>query len=353
MSRLRRWGGLASALAALSLGAWLSLWLPYRGFSRPVLVDIPRGSGVAAIASRLAQAGVVRFRWQFLLARALRPHARLQAGEYLFERPASVWEVFHRMVRGDVFYYELTVPEGSNIFDIAAALDRLGVIPGDEFLQAARDPSLIRDLAPEAPTLEGYLFPDTYRITRQMTAAQLCRQMTDRFRAAWAQLETTAPLHETVTLASLIEKETAVPEERPLVASVFHNRLRRGMRLECDPTAIYAAVLEDRYRGALYRSDLERRHRYNTYQHAGLPPGPIANPGLASLRAALQPARTNYLYFVARADNSGGHIFSATLDAHQRAVRKYRRGLAPSLQAPPAGGVSRPKKTSTATRGRL
>ncbi|MCS6953301.1 MAG: endolytic transglycosylase MltG [Bryobacterales bacterium] len=353
MSLLRRPLVLIPVAVGVLLAAWGSLHLPYRGFRDRVLVDIPRGSGAVAISTRLAEAGVIRFRWQLLLARALRPRDRLHAGEYLFDRRASVWEIFDRMVRGDVFYHELTVPEGYNIFDIAEALDRLGVIGGDDFLRAARDPSLIRDLAPEAPTLEGYLFPDTYRVTRHMSAAQLCRQMTDRFRMAWAQLNTDAPVHETVTLASLIEKETALPEERPVVASVFRNRLRRGMRLECDPTAIYAALLEDRYRGALYRSDLERRHRYNTYQYDGLPPGPIANPGLASLEAALRPARTNYLYFVARSDDSGGHIFSATLDAHQRAVRKYRRGLASRVQAPPAGGIPGRKAARSDRRGRM
>jgi UPF0755 protein len=330
---------LALGVVAAAVAACASLHLSYRGFRGSVIVEIPKGSGTGLMASRLAQAGVIRFRWQWLLARALRPGDRLQAGEYLFEHPASVWQIFDRMVRGDVFYYELTVPEGYNLFDIASALDQLGIIGGEDFLRAARDPSLIRDLAPEAPTLEGYLFPDTYRITRHMTAAQLCRQMTDRFRAVWGRLNTRAPVHETVTLASLIEKETALPEERPLVASVFRNRLRRKMRLECDPTAIYAALLDDRYRGALYRSDLERPHRYNTYQHAGLPPGPIANPGLASLKAALQPADTPYLYFVARPDGSGRHLFSRTLDEHQRAVRKYRRGLGRILQTAPPGAV--------------
>jgi UPF0755 protein len=339
MSLLRRPVALALGAAAVAVAACASLYLPYRGFRASVIVDLPRGASTVSIASRLAQAGVIRFRWQLLLARALRPGDRLQAGEYLFERPASVWQIFERMVRGDVFYYELTVPEGYNLFDIAAALDRLGVIGGEEFLRAARDPSLIRDLAPEAPTLEGYLFPDTYRITRHMTAMQLCRQMTDRFRAAWSRLKTNAPVHETVTLASLIEKETALPEERPLVASVFRNRLRRQMRLECDPTAIYAALLDDRYRGALYRSDLEYPHRYNTYQHSGLPPGPIANPGLASLKAALEPAETRYLYFVARPDGSGRHVFSTTLDEHQRAVRKYRRGVGQIRQTSPPGAV--------------
>lgn len=300
-------------------------------------MDIPRGTRTTEMARLLAKAGVIQWRWQFLLARALKPRTRLQAGEYLFRRPASAWEVFERIARGDVFYYELRVPEGANMFDIAAAVEGLGLAPAQEFLRAARDPSLIRDLAPQAPTLEGYLFPDTYRVSRHTSASDLCRQMTARFRQAWASLGTNAPVHETVTLASLIEKETALAHERPLVASVFLNRLRRGMPLACDPTAIYAALLEDRYRGTLYRSDLQSQQRYNTYRYTGLPPGPIANPGLASLKAALQPAQTEYLYFVALPDGSGAHQFSKDLAAHLRAVARYRRGQRTNERRAPRG----------------
>ncbi|MGC8793021.1 MAG: endolytic transglycosylase MltG [Bryobacteraceae bacterium] len=326
----------AIGAAGLLLGL-ASLWWRYAGFAGETFVDIPARTSSWQIGRLLADAGVIRYRWQFWLARALKPRTRLHYGEYRFQAPASTWEVFERVARGDVFYYLLTVPEGSNMFDIAAAVEQLGVMTAAELLRQARDPSLIRDLAPRAPSLEGYLFPDTYRITRRATAYDLCRQMTERFRQAWASLKTVADVHETVTLASLIEKETALPHERPLVASVFLNRLKLGMPLACDPTAIYAALLEDRYRGTLYRSDLESMHRYNTYRHAGLPPGPIANPGLESLKAALNPAQTDYLYFVALPDGSGAHQFSRDLASHQRAVARYRRGQKANHRAKPPG----------------
>ncbi len=340
----RRWLPAALFVTALAAGG-LSLVQPGPPVAREVVVDIPRGTGSAGMARTLAREGLVRYPWQFLAVRVLRPQAKLQAGEYAFRRAASPWEVFDRLARGDVFYRQLTVPEGHTIFDIAESLDRLGAIGGREFLEAARDVSAIRDLAPGAPTLEGFLFPDTYRITRNATASELCARMTGRFRKAWAEVGGSTPALAAVTLASLIEKETAVAAERPLVASVFANRLRIGMPLDCDPTAIYAALLEGRYRGAIFRSDLDSRHRYNTYQHAGLPPGPIANPGLESLRAALAPAATKYLYFVAEAGNSGAHVFSEQLEAHQRAVAKYRRAAkqankkGPAERVPPAASA--------------
>ncbi len=320
---MKRLFALAVLLAILAGGALLlSLYAPYRGFGDETFVDLEKGTSTRAMASELARNGVIHVPWQFLLVRALRPNATLQAGEYRFKRSDSVWGVFDRIARGDVFYYELTVPEGSNIFDIATALDGLGIIGSKAFLAAARNTSLIHDLAPRARTLEGYLFPSTYRITRRTTAAQLCQKMTDQFRREWGE---SANVHEMVTLASLIEKETGQASERPLVASVFHNRLDKGMPLQCDPTTIYAALLEDRYRGTIYRSDLDNRSAYNTYRHAGLPPGPIANPGLASLQAALHPAHGDYLYFVAKGDGSGTHNFSSDYAKHEKNVLAYRR----------------------------
>lgn len=322
---------LLGALIVLAIlvvaGAYYSLARPYKGFRNEIFVEIPKGTTTRGIADQLARAGVISSSWSFLLVRALRPHSYLDAGEYRFANPASVWTVYDRIARGDIFYYELTVPEGSNMFDIASLVDGLGLVTADEFLKAAQNPATIRDLAPDAPTLEGYLFPSTYRLTRHMTAAQICRLMTDTFRKKWHQLQPQpgAPINRVVTLASLIEKETAVPDERPVVAGVFENRLRDGMMLDCDPTTIYAALLEHRYHGTIYRSDLQSTNSYNTYQHAGLPPGPIANPGIASLKAALHPADTTFLYFVAKGDGSGGHHFSSTIEEHQRAVQAYRR----------------------------
>ncbi len=307
-----------------------TLAMAYQGFPSPVILDFPKGTSTSAMANELADAGVVRYPWQFMLARMLHPGARLQAGEYQFTHYDTTWNVFNRIQRGDVFYYELTVPEGSNMFDIAASLKPFDFLKAADFLRAARDPSLIHDLAPKAPTLEGYLFPSTYRITRVTTVRQLCQMMTDLFRKQWRGLSKPggpSAVNEVVTLASLIEKETAIPDERATVASVYENRLRLGMSLDCDPTTIYAALLEQRYRGTIYRSDLASTNAYNTYQHAGLPPGPIANPGVASLHAALSAATTDYLYFVARPDGSGRHQFSKTMEEHNRAVAAYRRGV--------------------------
>ena len=196
-----------------------------------------------------------------------------------------------------------------------------------QIVAAARNPAMIRDLDPKAPTLEGYLFPNTYRLSRHTTPERVCRLMTGRFRDAWKSLNSTESVHDTVTLASLVEKEGKLAEERPRIAAVFANRLRIGMKLDCDPTTIYAAILSNRYNGVIHRSDLDSDHPYNTYRHTGLPPGPIANPGLASLRAALAPAESDALYFVARADGSGGHEFSSNIAAHESAVSRYHRAL--------------------------
>jgi UPF0755 protein len=284
------------------------------------------------MAQELAQKGVIRYSWQFLIARALHSGRKLQAGEYQFARADTPSNILNRIARGDVFYYELVVPEGSNMFDIAASVGRFDFLKASDFLRAARSPSLIRDLAPQAPTLEGYLFPATYRITRSTTVEQLCAMMTSQFRKQWRELQDpphARPVNEIVTLASLVEKETGRAEDRPIVASVYENRLRKGTALDCDPTTIYAALLDARYRGSIYRSDLASDNAYNTYRHAGLPPGPIANPGLASLKAALAPAATDYLYFVAKPDGSGGHQFSRTIEEHNAAVQRYRRATKP------------------------
>jgi UPF0755 protein len=312
--------------AAVYIG--INLNTPYAGFNQEAFVDLPKGTGALQMAAMLQNAGIIRHSWTFLIARALRRGATLQAGEYRFARPASVLEIYDRINRGDIFYYELVVPEGKNMFDIAAAAERLGLFSAERFLEAARNPALIRDLDPQAPTLEGYLFPNTYRLSRTTTPEQLCRIMTGKFREVWRGLGTDASVHRTVTLASLVEKEGKLPEERPIIASVFARRLAIGMKLDCDPSTVYAALLAGSYRGAIHKSDLASGDPYNTYQHAGLPPGPIANPGGASIAAVLHPADTDYLYFVARADGSGGHNFSSNLAAHEANVAQYRRATA-------------------------
>jgi UPF0755 protein len=314
-------------VAAGAGSVWLESQLnkPYGSFSEPVFLDFARGTSTKEMASVLASKGVIERPWLFMAARALRSGASLQAGEYQFAKPASTMEVFGRIARGDIFYMEVLIPEGLNMFDIAGLVAKPGTIRPEDFLAAARDPAAIRDLDPHAPSLEGYLFPNKYRIYRHTTAEQLCRMMTTEFRKQWAALQTNANVHETITLASMVEREAHTPEDRPLVASVFSNRLRIGMKLDCDPTAVYAALLESRYRGAIYRSDLASESVWNTYKHPGLPPGPIANPGLSAIRAALAPAETKFLYFVAKADGSGGHAFSESLVKHEAAVAQYQR----------------------------
>jgi UPF0755 protein len=320
---------IAVAVVAIALFVAWAVFAPYQGFAGETFVQLPRGAGSAGIARTLKSAGVIRFSWVFLLERALRPSAKLQAGEYRFTNAAPVGDVFGRIARGDIYYFEFTATEGSNMFDMARSLEAQGVMAASEFLEAASDPALISDLAPMAETLEGFLFPSTYRLSHATTAAQLTKMMTGRFRKEWTRLASAKngdrqadPLR-TLTLASLIEKETAVAEERPLVASVFTNRLAKSMRLECDPTTIYAALLENRYRGKIHRSDLASANPYNTYRNTGLPPGPIANPGAAAIRAALAPAETKFLYFVAKPEG-GSHQFSATMTEHEKAVLAYR-----------------------------
>jgi UPF0755 protein len=298
---------------------------PYQGFQGETFVDIPHGASTFTIAGMLANAGVVSSRWDFLLARVVERGRVLQAGEYRFNRPASPMEVLDRIARGDIFYYELVVPEGKNMFDIAAAVEDLGLFKASLFLAAARNPALIRDMDPHAPSLEGYLFPDTYQLSRHTTPEGLCRLMTAKFREEWASRRRNEDVHRTVTLASLVEKESKLAEERPKIAAVFENRLRIGMKLDCDSTTIYAALLDGRYSGVIHRSDLASDHLYNTYRHAGLPPGPIASPSLASIGAVDGPAHTDALYFVLRPGNSGAHEFSSNAAAHEAAAARFRR----------------------------
>lgn len=296
---------------------------PYTGDK---LVEIPKGASTIRIGELLETQGLLRSPLQVWLWRAAHPGAVLQAGEYVFRKEQTLDAILSKIARGDVYYGQLTIPEGSSIFDIARILESENLVPAAAFLAVARDPSLIRDLDPAAPSLEGYLYPSTYRLPRKVTAQGLCQRLTQQFREVWRSLDSTKTPHQIVTLASLVEKESAVPEERPRIAGLFVNRLAKGMKLECDPTVIYGALVENRYRGAIYKSDLANQSPYNTYQHTGLPPGPIANPGLESLRAALNPAATDEVFFVALPGATGHHAFSKTLAEHNRAVEAYRRG---------------------------
>ncbi len=307
-----------AAAAVLGAAHWAVRMDSYRAFGAPVYLEIPRGTSTLNIGEMLAEAGVIRHPWLFALSRLTKPGARPQAGEYEFSRAATPAQVFARIARGDVFLIEVPVPEGSNAFDIAAIVYKHGF---------GGETEALRLTLPE----EGFLFPAVYRFKRRTTAQEAVSAMRRRFEQAWKELG--APkesMHETVTLASMVEKEAAVAKERPLIAGVYRNRLERGMKLDCDPTVEYAARLTGRWRGVIYKSDLAADHPYNTYLRAGLPPGPIANPGMASLRAALAPVETAALYFVAKPDGSGTHVFSENLDAHTRAVGEFRKSQSPN-----------------------
>lgn len=310
---------------ALGLLHWLVRTDVYGAFHEPVFVEIPRGTSSWAIGERLARAGVLRNPLLYPLARLTRLGAGAKAGEYRFAVPATPAQVLARLAAGDVFHIDVVVPEGSTIFDIASSVEHAGIGSAADFLREARSPKLIRDLSPTAVSLEGYLFPATYRFGRVSTVADVCKAMTGQFRRVWSQIGTKGDPNSAVTLASMVEREAKVPEERPRIAGVYAARLRAGMKLDCDPTVSYAALLDGRWTGVIRRSDLTRTSRYNTYTRPGLPPGPIANPGSDSLRAALHPLDTDELFFVAQSGATGAHVFSKDLAAHDKAVSSYRR----------------------------
>jgi len=313
-------------LIAAVAGAWL-LVIPF-GPETETFVDVPTGSSTMRIGQQLEQAGIVRSRYAFDLLRWWK-RGTLRAGEYRFAHPATVGEVYARMVHGDVFTKTVIVPEGANIFEIAARLEQAGFGPRQQFLDAqASQAALIADLDPGARSLEGYLFPDTYYFARKATPAQICATMVRRFRVVASQLGLKENVHRVVTIASLVERETALDAQRPLVASVFENRLAKNMPLMTDPSVIYGLELEGQWRGSIYESDLTRNTPWNTYLHTGLPPGPVANPGMRSLKAAMNPAKTDYLYFVAAGANAqGGSLFSATIEEHNHNVAGYRHAV--------------------------
>jgi UPF0755 protein len=301
------------------------LYAPY-GPASETFVEVAPGTGASAIGAQMARRGIIRSRYGFDLLQLTR-RGTLKAGEYRFDHPAPVGEVYNRLVQGDVYTRALSIPEGFNIFDIAAAVEAAGFGKREDFLAAERrHTELIADLLPgmHPESLEGYLFPDTYRFSRHATPLQILAAMVHRFRQVSAQLGLERQeTKRTVIMASLIEKEVGQDTERPVVAGVFINRLARSMPLATDPTVIYAALLENRWRGTIYASDLQSPNPYNTYKHTGLPPGPICNPGIAALRAALHPATTEYLYFVS--DAAGHTRFSVDLKQHAQQVQAYRQ----------------------------
>jgi UPF0755 protein len=303
---------------------------PYQGYAgAEQFVEIPTGSGVNAITARLVEQGVVTDRLAFRVAvRMKRAERSLKAGEYRFDRPMSPLEVVDKLARGDVYLQQITFPEGMTLWEMADLFEARGFGSKDAFMKAASNGALIAELDARASDLEGYLFPETYLLPRRTSADALVRQMVRRFTQVFGEeerrlaAERGMTVREIVTLASLVEKETAVPDERPIVAGVYANRLRIGMGLQCDPTVIYALLREGRWDGNLTRADLRFDSPYNTYRYAGLPPGPIAAPGRAAIQAALAPADVPYFYFVSR--NDGSHVFAETYKEHSRNVQEWQ-----------------------------
>ena len=344
-SKMMRWiGRIALLLVVVAAVAGAAAWwvysrvqAPYRGATdAETFVDIPPGIGPAGIGARLVQAGVVQDAWTFRAAVLVSGRAReLKAGEYRFDAPMTALDVVGKVARGDVFKRMLTFREGLTITEMAQVFEQRGFGMAADFTKAAQNAAPIRDLDPAARDLEGYLFPETYALPRNTPASEVVAQMVAGFKQAFDEgLRAAAAadgltVRQAVTLASLVEKETASGDERPLVAAVYRNRMRIRMGMQADPTVIYALRKAGQYDGNLSREDLQFDSPYNTYRYAGLPPGPIASAGRASLEAAVKPAAVDYLYFVSR--NDGTHVFAATLREHNRNVQtwqvEYFRGL--------------------------
>ncbi len=290
------------------------------------------GYSTRRIASELKKAGIIRSELAFRLWHAAHPRRSLKAGEYLFERDGTLPQVYDRIARGDIYFHVVTIPEGYTMFDIAKAMEAAGLGPAADFLHIAETQTLlISDIAPEAKSLEGYLFPNTYQFTRTQTLEEMAGAMVHQFRLIAHEIglipaQAGVDVQKVVAMASIVEKETAAPEERPRVASVYYNRLKDKMALDADPSVIYAEQLLGTYQGSLHHADMAVNSPYNTYRFLGLPPGPIANPGRSALEAAMHPDSTKFLYFVS--DGNGHHRFATTLAEHDRNVAAYRRALA-------------------------
>jgi UPF0755 protein len=352
--------------AILALAGWLSwaLLSPTEPATQTFVLLRP-GYSTRRIAAELKSAGVIRSERAFILWHYLRHRRTLKAGEYLFEKPADIIDIHKRLRRGDVYFHTVVVPEGYTMFDIARAIEAAGLGSAANFVQVAQsDTALIADIAPGAPSLEGYLFPDTYEFTRLMSMQEMAGAMVKQFRQVAHQIGLTGPaitesadtagnsrtprqtavdisdvrdstpsqltgghtsVERTVTMASIVEKETRVPDERPLVASVYYNRLAQNIALDADPSIIYAELLSGTYTGALHHADMQFRSPYNTYHNPGLPPGPIGNPGKSALEAAMHPAQSEYYYFVA--DAQGHHRFARTMEEHDKNVAAYRKAM--------------------------
>jgi UPF0755 protein len=345
-------------ISALACAGWLA-WVLLTPLEPPAntFVMLRPGYSTRRIASELKSARVIRSEDAFILWRYIRHRSSLKAGEYLFDKPASIVDIQRRIGHGDVYFHTVVVPEGFTMFDIARAIEAAGLGPAEDFLKVAQsDTAIVADFAPGTPSLEGYLFPETYQFSRMQTMQEMSSAMVRQFRQVAHQVgliqspegvamatpnsphtevelrigfrdPNAAPndLERIVTMASIVEKETAVPEERPMVASVYYNRLGKKIALDADPSIIYAELLAGTYTGALHHDDMRFNSLYNTYTHTGLPLGPIGNPGKSALEAAMHPANSDYYYFVA--DATGHHRFARTIEEHNRNVAAYRKAM--------------------------
>jgi UPF0755 protein len=325
-------------IAALGAAGWLAwaLLMPVAPSGQTFVLLRP-GYSTRHIAAELKAAGVIRSQRAFILWHYYHRGRTLKAGEYLFDKPGNIIDIQKRLRRGDVYFHTVVVPEGYTIFDVARAVEAAGLGSANDFLKVARsETSLVADIDPQAHSLEGYLFPETYQFSRMMSMQEMAAAMIRQFRLVAGQIGLTSSaspdaatpgysVHEVVTMASIVERETAVPEERPMVASVYYNRLEKRIALDADPSIIYAEQLAGTYQGALHHADMQFASAYNTYRHAGLPPGPIANPGRSALEAAMHPAHSDYYYFVA--DAQGHHRFAHTMEEHNKNVAAYRKAM--------------------------
>jgi UPF0755 protein len=318
-------------LVVLAAGGWVA-WQLYVPVTPPpdTSLLLRPGYSTRRIAVELKKAGVIRSDLAFRIFHVVHPKLTLKAGEYRFERNERMPQVYRRIARGDIYFHVVTIPEGYTMFDIAKAMEDAGLGPAADFLHVFQtQTAIISDLAPQAKSLEGYLFPNTYQFTRTQTRLEMVAAMVHQFRQVAQQIGLSATpdsdVNKVVTMASIVEKETAAPEERARVASVYYNRLAQKVALDADPSVIYAELLDGTYKGALHHADLAVNSPYNTYRFPGLPPGPIGNPGKSALEAALRPETTDFLYFVA--DGNGHHRFARSLEEHNRNVVAYRHAL--------------------------
>jgi len=291
-----------------------------------VSLDIKRGMTLSSVSIILEKKEIIRSRYFFIILSYIKG-TTVKSGSYVISKGMTTSEILNKLGSGRSLSKKVTIPEGSNIYEIAEILDNNGIVDGPAFVRACRNRSLLSKLGIKAQSIEGYLFPDTYFLKVKQPPSNVIKIMAGRFRAVMKEVrasvssDTDLSESDMVKLASLIEEEARIPKERKYISSVFHNRLKKGMKLDCDPTVRYAV---NKFRGKIYYRDLDSDSPYNTYKHRGLPPTAITNPGRSSLIAAMKPADTDFLFFVAR--NDGSHYFSERLSVHNRAVQKFQRG---------------------------